>query len=83
MGLTGNLTILCKRLRIKTGSTLSCPACKAGTGVEDTLRMGVIVSSLNVIHTNPEELDLLGSVVHDSTNRREIGNGSCCFHFGG
>lgn len=45
--------------------------------------MGVIVSSLNVSHTNPEELDLLGSVVHDSTNRREIGNGSCCFHFGG
>lgn len=78
MGLTANLTTLCRMIGISPGSTLSCPAFKANTGAEDALRMGVRVNNLNVSRSDPEELGLLGSVV----TLTETGQGVIVFILG-
>jgi len=78
VGLTANLTTLCRMIGISPGSTLSCPAFKANTGAEDALRMGVRVNNLNVSRSDPEELSLLGSVV----TLTETGQGVVVFILG-
>ena len=77
VGLTANLTTLCRMSGINPGSTLFCPAFKANTGAEDALCTGVIVNNLNVSRLDQEELDLLGSVVHSAyTDQNKVG-GHC------
>lgn len=85
IGLTANLATLCSMLGINPEAALSCTPYKANTGAEDALRMAVIINSLNVSRSDPEELDLLGSVIHNnSTNRRRPDpKGTRCLHFGG
>ena len=81
VGLTANLTTLCRMSGINPGSTLFCLAFKANTGAEDALCTGVIVNNLNVSRSDPEELDLLGSVVHSAyTDQNKVGGH--CLHFG-